>query len=236
MKARAIRPGLFRKETVMSRSPKHLIWPVVAVVLLAILVQFQVLTVAFDKLGLSAQSAYLLLLLTLTGSMLNMPLFTLSSNFDDTSDLPEQMLAWARQRNFLIPGKTLILVNVGGCVVPVAFSAYLLVANDVPIFQAIPCILVVSVVAYAISRPVRGLGIGMPILFAPLAAAGIAVVTGGGNAAPLAYIGGTLGVLIGADLFRLKDIRKLGTPFASIGGAGSFDGIFLSGLLAVLLA
>lgn len=54
--------------------------------------------------------------------------------------------------------------------------------------------------------------------------------------APLAYVGGTLGVLLGADLFRLRDIRRLGAPVASIGGAGTFDGVFITGLLAVLLA
>ena len=54
-------------------------------------------------------------------------------------------------------------------------------------------------------------------------------------APPLAYISGTLGVLIGADLMRLRDVRKLATPFASIGGAGTFDGIFLTGIIAVLL-
>jgi uncharacterized membrane protein len=35
---------------------------------------------------------------------------------------------------------------------------------------------------------------------------------------------------------RLKDIRRLATPIASIGGAGTFDGIFLTGIVAVLLA
>jgi hypothetical protein len=59
---------------------------------------------------------------------------------------------------------------------------------------------------------------------------------GGEMAAPLAYIAGTLGVLLGADLFRLRDIQDLGVPFASIGGAGTFDGIFMSGIVAVLIA
>ena len=58
-------------------------------------------------------------------------------------------------------------------------------------------------------------------------------------------VGGTVAVVlvgwigagtIGADLLRLKDIRKLGAPIASIGGAGTFDGVFITGLLAVLLA
>jgi uncharacterized membrane protein len=220
----------------LSRSPKNLLVPIIAIAILAILVQFQVLTIAFDKLGLSAQSAYSLLIMTLAGSLLNLPLFTIDSNFTGNSGLPAELMAWAQKRRYLFPGKTLILVNVGGCVVPVAFSAYLFITNDVPVFQAILSVTMVSIVAYGVSRPVRGLGIGMPILFAPLSAAAVAYVMAGDDAAPLAYIGGTLGVLIGADLLRFRDIRKLGAPFASIGGAGSFDGIFISGLLAVLLA
>ena len=220
----------------MSRSPKNLIVPVIAVIILAVLVQFQVVTIAFGKLGLSAHSAYLLLLLTLAGSMWNVPLFTIDSDFTGKSELPEPLLAWAQRHRYVFPGKTLILVNVGGCVVPVAFSVYLFTTNDVSVLHSLICIVTVSAVAFAVSRPVRGLGIGIPILIAPLVAAGVAYAVGGDKAAPLAYIGGTLGVLFGADLMRLKDIRKLGTPFASIGGAGSFDGIFISGLLAVLLA
>jgi len=85
------------------------------------------------------------------------------------------------------------------------------------------------------SRPMAGLGIGMPILLAPIAAAIIALLINPVHAAPLAYISGTLGVLIGADLLRLRDIQKMSIPAASIGGAGTFDGIFLTGMIAVLL-
>jgi uncharacterized membrane protein len=220
----------------VSRSPKNLILPIIAIGILAVLVQFQILTIAFGKLGLSAHSAYLLLILTLAGSMLNIPLFTIDSNFNPESDLPDELLTWARRRRYLFPGKTTILVNVGGCVVPVAFSVYLFVNHNVSALHALICVAVVSIVAFSVSRPVRGLGIGMPMLFAPLAAAFVAYMLARENAAPLAYISGTLGVLFGADLFRFKDVRTLGAPIASIGGAGSFDGIFISGLLAVLLA
>src|SRR5258708_1277200 len=41
---------------------------------------------------------------------------------------------------------------------------------------------------------------------------------------------------VGADLLNLDKINGLGAPVASIGGAGTFDGIFLTGILAVLLA
>jgi uncharacterized membrane protein len=42
--------------------------------------------------------------------------------------------------------------------------------------------------------------------------------------------------LIGADVLNLNKIQGLGAPIASIGGAGTFDGIFIIGLLAVLYA
>jgi hypothetical protein len=53
-------------------------------------------------------------------------------------------------------------------------------------------------------------------------------------AAQLAYIGGSMGTLIGADM--LDKIGSLGAPMASIGGAATFDGIFLTDILAVLPA
>jgi uncharacterized membrane protein len=52
----------------------------------------------------------------------------------------------------------------------------------------------------------------------------------------LAYIGGSLGTLVGADLLNLGRVQGLGAPMVSIGGAGTFDGIFLTGVLAVLIA
>ena len=221
----------------MPRSPLHLFLLIAAVGILAVLVQFEVLQIAFGKLGLSAESAYLLLVVTLAGSLLNMPLFTIASNFSGETPVPPQLRAWLQPRRIGTPGKTLIAVNVGGCVVPTAFSLYLFSLHPVPFGAAVICVAAVSAVAFAASRPIAGVGIGIPILIAPLAAALIAYALGDEQArAPLAYIGGTLGVLIGADLLRLKDIRKLGAPIASIGGAGSFDGIFLSGMIAVLLA
>ena len=63
-----------------------------------------------------------------------------------------------------------------------------------------------------------------------------AVILSRVDSAPLAYIGGSLGTLIGADLTNLDKVRGLGALVASIGGAGTFDGIFLTGILAVLLA
>jgi uncharacterized membrane protein len=95
---------------------------------------------------------------------------------------------------------------------------------------------VVASASYAFSRPIAGLGIGMPLFIAPLVSALTAVLLDPAHSAPLAYISGTMGVLIGADLLRLRDIDRMGVAVASIGGAGTFDGIFFTGIIAVLLA
>ena len=97
-------------------------------------------------------------------------------------------------------------------------------------------IVFVAIISHLTSRPIAGLGIGMPIFIAPLSAAMVAIIIDPQHSAPLAYVSGTIGVIIGADLMRLKDIKRLGTPLASIGGAGTFDGIFITGIVAVLLA
>ena len=84
--------------------------------------------------------------------------------------------------------------------------------------------------------PVPGVGIAEPMFIPPLVTAVVALAISRNHAAPLAYIAGSLGTLIGADLLNLQRIHGLGAPVASIGGAGKFDGIFLTGLIAVLLA
>ena len=81
-----------------------------------------------------------------------------------------------------------------------------------------------------------GLGISVPTFAPPLLAAFVGLVLSRRYAAPLAYIGGSVGVLVGADLLNLGLLRSLGAPVASIGGAGAFDGVFLTGVIAVVLA
>src|SRR6516165_3158659 len=76
----------------------------------------------------------------------------------------------------------------------------------------------------------------VPVFVPVLVTAIVAVIMSREESAPLAYIAGSLGTLIGADLTNLGKVRGLGAPVASIGGAGTFDGIFLTGILAVLLA
>jgi len=209
---------------------------IATLVVLAIFVQFGLVSIAFEKLGLSRGSAYLLLLTTLVGSVINLPLFSIAADPDVVEPPQQELYKLLGVPRLKFTGRTVIAINVGGAVVPMAFSLYLLLHNPLDPLQAAEVVAIVAAIAYVTSRPIRGVGIGMPMLLAPLAAALSSMLINPDLAAPLAYIGGTLGVLIGADLLRLGSIRKLGAPIASIGGGGSFDGIFLSGMLAVLLA
>lgn len=198
-------------------------------------IKLGLITLTFQKLGLNPESALTLLITSLLGSAINLPLFTLRA-----SAPPPQVerIGYGLLRRPPLPftGRTQVAVNVGGCLVPVLFSLYLIKNFGVPPLQIVVATAFVTLVSYFMSRPIPGVGIGMPILVAPLAAALAAIFLGDEFRSPLAYISGSLGVLIGADLLRLKDIRRMAAPIASIGGAGTFDGIFMTGLVAVLLS
>ena len=198
-------------------------------------VQIGALTLAFDRLGLSPVSALLLLLASLFGSALNLPLFVIRAEAPPATRMPPGLRGLLRPPAREFRGRTLVAVNVGGCLVPVLFSAFLATRGTLAPGPVMTVVLTVATASYWVSRPLPGIGIGMPMFVAPIVAALTAVLVDPVNRAALAYIGGTLGVLIGADLLRFQDIRRMGTPLASIGGAGTFDGIFITGVVAVLL-
>jgi uncharacterized membrane protein len=102
-------------------------------------------------------------------------------------------------------------------------------------------VLDVATVCHLLARPVPGVGIALPVIVPPLSAAAIGLllsgwITLGWQSAALAYIGGSVRMLIGADLLNLDKVRGPRVPVASIGEAGTFDEIFLTGILAVLIA
>lgn len=216
-------------------SPLHLVLFVIALIFLLAFVQIGLLTIAFDKLGLSSASAFLLLFASLMGSAINLPLFTLKSERPQ-NEPPPVFYGILRLPQLEFTGKTRITINVGGGLIPIVFSIYLINHNPLAAVDVLTGIVGVSLISYFISRPVHGIGIGMPVFIAPICAALIAVLIDPQLSAPLAYVSGTMGVLIGADLLRLHNIRQMGIPMASIGGAGTFDGIFITGIVAVLLA
>lgn len=203
-------------------------------ILLLILVQVGVISIAMDKLGLSQHSVILVLFASLLGSMINLPLFTLHNESSaENPSPPGPRILFGPMPAYT--GKTIIAVNVGGALIPIFICLYLFNTYPLPLLNLGMAIGIVGVVSYLFSRPVHGLGIGIPIFVAPFTAAITAMLIEPTHTAPMAYISGTLGILIGADLLRLNNVRSMATPVAAIGGAGTFDGIFLTGIFAVLL-
>src|SRR5262245_12027351 len=202
---------------------------------LVVLIQLHVLHYAYAKLGLSSGAALLLLLASLIGSYFNIPL----------TELPEREVRSGQVVEFfgmryVVPlvtdwPRTVIAINIGGAVIPTLLSIYLLIKNDI-LSSAAVATAVVMVACYLLAQPVHGVGIAIPSLVPPIIAATTALLVAQRNVAAVAYVGGSLGTLIGADLLNLGKIQGLGAPVMSIGGAGTFDGIFLTGILAVLLA
>jgi uncharacterized membrane protein len=206
-----------------------------ALAFLITLVQIEVLSAAFERLGLSHQEAYLLLAGTLLGSLVNVPLYRMTAKLPAPGVREESVWTPFRVPQPPFAGQTVVAINAGGCLIPVLFSIHLLMSGSLSAAEVLIAVAAVAAIAYAFSRPVPGAGVVLPIFVAPVTAALIATVLDYEQRAPLAYVSGTLGVLLGADVLRLRDIRAMRAPLASIGGAGTFDGIFIAGLFAVLL-
>jgi uncharacterized membrane protein len=202
---------------------------------LLLLLQIGLLSRAYSALGLDPRVATLALFGSLLGSSINLPLFHLPEERVVSREVVEIFgVPFLAPVAVDWPG-TILAINVGGAVIPILLSFYLLMRYDLWGSGALATAIVAFVV-HRLATPVPGVGISVPTFAPPLLAAVVALVVSWRFAAPLAYIGGTLGVLIGADLLNLGLLRSLGAPVASIGGAGTFDGIFLTGVIAVLLA
>lgn len=215
---------------------RYFFFLLICIALLLAFVQIGLLTIAFEKLGLSPEAGLMLILASLIGSMINLPLFSIKTEPPPIVKIPTPWRALWRQQEFKFNGRTIIAVNAGGCIVPLGISSYLFFQHSLGLGDVLLSIVIVSGVSFFVSRPIQGVGIGMPLIIAPVVSAIMGIIISENDAAPLAYIGGTLGVLIGADLLRLPWIRQMGISVASIGGAGTFDGIFLTGIVAALLA
>lgn len=206
-------------------------------VLLAViaLIELGLLRYAYIRLGVSPRTAIVLLAASLLGSYFNIPVAQLSGEhviagreiyFFGMQYVVPVVIDW--------PG-TIVAVNVGGCLIPALMSAYLLAKYH---FwgRASIAIAIIAFITHMLAQPIAGLGIAEPV-FAPIIATTLTALLLSRSQAPqLAYVAGSMGTLIGADLLNLPSVPGLGAPVASIGGAGTFDGIFLTGVLAVILA
>lgn len=208
-----------------------------AMALVLVLLLVSVGEIAFRRIGFSSLEFALILIGTLVGSTINIPVAKVKSEepLVEVQDTRVFGLYIRMPRITYQQVSTIVAVNVGGAVIPVIVSVYLLVAHVGLLLSAIAGVVITSIAVHLMARKVRGVGIVTPAILPPVLAAVIAYLLSPSSPAIVAYISGTLGSLIGADLSNLRGINKLGAPVASIGGAGTFDGVFLTGILAVLL-
>jgi uncharacterized membrane protein len=202
---------------------------------LVVWIEVQAFRSAYLSMGLGPHAAVLLLLTSLAGSYLNVPIARLPAH-----QIISGQEVWFFGMHYIVPEVisrpgTIIAVNVGGALIPGILSLYLYVRHQLWI-RGIIATVAVAAVCHWLATPIPGLGIALPVFVPPLITAAVALVLSRRHAGALAYIGGSLGTLIGADLLNLSRVQGLGAPVASIGGAGTFDGIFLTGILAVLIA
>lgn len=194
-----------------------------------------VVQLAVAKLGFSPGVAILLLTAVILGSTINIPLYRVESQVDSIDDFT---YFWLRQFRGIplrkVKRSTVVALNVGGGLIPLVLALYQF--TRVQPLAIILVTAIVTLVSYYGAKVVPGIGIQMSPLLAPLTAALSAILIAGSvQAAPVAFAGGILGTLIGADLLHLKEIQAMSPGVLSIGGAGVFDGIALCGLFALLL-
>lgn len=229
---------------------------ILALVALFVLVQVGLVTVAFNKLGLTTGQGFLVLLATLVGGGVNLPVLTTRRLVRDVLPGPMRMfvsfgrgidLGGARLGDDLVPQR--IAVNLGGCVLPVMLSIYVLTglnpehvagaggAGAVAAFL-VADLAVVAAVAWRVGRPAIGTGPRVSI-FPPVAMNVLVClfVVPPELAPQVAYVGGSLGILLGAGLLPLVTRRRaaLDAPLISIGGPGTFGAVFFCGVVAALL-
>lgn len=233
------------------------LWPalgcfavMMAVLLMCLLPVFlvNVLQTALLRLHLEGWVAGLAVLGILLGSMINLPVYRIPRH-----DMQPEIVMGLVYFGMLAPQfrrvrrESIVAVNVGGCIVPAVLAAWqvrhlLGTGGNTALALLAVCALSI-VVCWRAARPVAGIGILLPAFIAPLVSVGgtwlaCALWPGVGseNLAPIAFTAGIAGPIIGADLLHLKDILQTPVGVMSIGGAGTFDGIVLSGVLAALLA
>ncbi len=216
---------------------------IVAVILVALLPFLfgEVMFASLSKLHLAPDIAIAGVVAIFVGGLINIPVKSVVRDFDVIEDpLAVFGLAglWPQLRR--VRRTTIIAVNVGGCLLPTALALYELVYLAA---VSLPALTVAAaggaanvVICYLVARPVAGVGIVMPAVVSPAVAAVVALLFASRAAPPVAFIIGVIGPLVGADLLHLRQFGASEAGVVSIGGAGTFDGIVLSGIVAAYLA
>ena len=201
---------------------------------------------ALRNMHLSPPAAMLVMLGIIFGSAINLPLYSIPREQAYPIPTVAPLAGWPMPFPLQqIHHETLVAVNVGGCIIPVLLAAWML-PHLIDAGAHVAGVLVAGIVlntaiCYQSARPVPNVGIAMPAFISPVTAFAVAMLGLGGPQfdpyrAQVAFIVGISGPLLGADLLHWRQFSHIATGMVSIGGAGTWDGIVLSGLLAAFFA
>lgn len=206
-------PGLYE-------SVSALPWPIILAAgsILAVYALFKERAEVFREIGFSLREVTLLCLGSIAGWGVNIPILPVGDAF--------------------------LTVNLGGALIPVFLVAWWIRSGKLDAGKAVIGIVLVSIVAFFIVRfePDVGIITTCPTCLAPslvaLVFALLVTVPFVIRSVPVAYAAGSIGSLLGADIYNLPQILNFfaqtgGSSTISIGGAGVFDMVFLAGILAM---
>ncbi len=202
-------------------------------VLVFIFVSLNIFWTTFRKLGFPPEYSVYFLFLSLLGSYVNIPVKKVRSRVTVMSSKVSDLFRSGYATSSLKAERITIAVNMEGAVIPLVMSVFL--STLVRLVDVLIGVLIVTILIHKIAKPVKGVGIAIHALLPPFLAVATSLIISPYNAPLIAYISGTLGCLIGIDILNLKKVPDLGMPVVSIGGAGTFDAIFLTGIISVLL-
>lgn len=208
--------------------------------LLPFFLAYLVLSVG-EILGFSPLITLVIYLFILMGSAINIPLFKLKNERPLMEDKRTNLFGFALPRKH--SRYVSVNLNLGGAIVPSLLSFYLIwgFGRNALMATALATLIVVFV-SKKTARLIKGGGIRMPMIIPPMTAVLAALASSSifnvsyMHLAKISFFAGVIGVLVGADLMNLPRVKKLGVRMVSIGGAGTFDGIFLTGIFAAIFS
>jgi len=171
---------------------------------------YKVMSFSFQKMGIPRHLVIPALVAILVGGVFNIPIWH--------------------------SGSTTVSVNVGGVIIPLLISFYLL--RKAPLLKTALAVAVVATVSGLLAdvHADEGIRLHYGFLILPATAVSVALILAGRNAPQVAFIAGAIGAIIGVDLVHLRELIHLGVAYISIGGRGVLDGIFTTGIIAAVLA
>jgi uncharacterized membrane protein len=214
------------------------------VIIIVPLLVLGIIGAAFTRLGFSWISALAVVLLMLFGSFVNIPVYRFRRDMIRVSHNQAPVFGVSFPNTSGEIWDTTISLNLGGAVIPVFISLYLmyraiLITGTSLIFTVCAGITIVAMITFVSTRLDTYTGIQVPLLIPGLTALLAGLLLAGGTGligAVTAFVSGVTGVLLGGNIANLYRISDLEVPEVSFGGAGTFGSIFLCCMLPALIA